>query len=131
VVVRYARMINNLDSLAITKLDVLDELKEIKICTGYRYKGVLMRSFPPDIEVLGQCQPDYIAVKGWNQKTAGIQEYNGLPTLAKDYLNRLSDLVNIEISVVSTGPDRTETIIVSPNSRLESWIPLFPKNVSC
>jgi adenylosuccinate synthase len=131
VVVRYSRLINNLDSLVITKLDVLDELKEIKICTGYRYKGVPMRSFPPDIEILGQCQPDYIAVKGWNQKTAGIQEFNGLPTLAKDYLNRLSDLVNTEISVVSTGPDRTETIIASPNSRLESWIPLFPKNVSC
>jgi adenylosuccinate synthase len=131
VIVRYARMINNLDSLVITKLDILDELREIKICTGYRYKGNLIKSFPPDIEVLGQCQPDYIAVKGWNQKTAGIQEYNGLPTLAKDYLNRLSDLVNTEISVVSTGPDRTETIIASPNSRLESWIPLFPKSVSC
>jgi adenylosuccinate synthase len=130
VVVRYSRMINNLDSLVITKLDVLDELKEIKICTGYRYKGNLIRSFPPDIQVLGECQPDYVAVKGWNQKTAGIQEYNELPTLAKDYLNRLSDLVNTEISVVSTGPDRTETIIASPNSRLESWIPLFPKSVS-
>jgi adenylosuccinate synthase len=131
VVVRYSRLINNLDSLVITKLDVLDELKEIKICTGYRYKGSLIGSFPPDIEVLAQCQPDYRAVKGWNQKTAGIQEYSGLPTLAKDYLNRLSDLVNTEISVVSTGPDRTETIIASPNSRLESWIPLFSKSVSC
>jgi adenylosuccinate synthase len=130
VIVRYSRMINNLDSLVITKLDILDELKEIKICTGYRYKGNLIKSFPPDIEILGQCQPDYIAVKGWNQKTAGIQEYSGLPTLAKDYLNRLSDLVNTEISVVSTGPDRTETIIASQNSRLESWIPLFPKSVS-
>jgi adenylosuccinate synthase len=130
-VVRYSRLINNLDSLVITKLDVLDELKEIKICTGYRYKGSLMRSFPSDIQILGQCQPDYIAVKGWNQNTAGIQEYKELPTLAKDYLNRLSDLVNTEISVVSTGPDRTETIITSPNSRLESWIPLFPKSISC
>jgi adenylosuccinate synthase len=130
VVVRYSRMINNLDSMVITKLDVLDELKEIKVCTGYRYKGNLLRSFPPDIQILGQCQPEYIAVKGWNQNTSGIQEYKDLPTLAKDYLNRLSDLVNTEISVVSTGPDRTETIIVSPNSRLESWIPLFPKRVS-
>jgi adenylosuccinate synthase len=131
VVVRYSRLINNLDSLVITKLDVLDELKEIKICTGYRYKGSLLRSFPPDIQVLGQCQPDYITVKGWNQKTAGIQEYSDLPAHARDYLRRLSDLVNTEISVISTGPDRIETIIASPNSRLESWISLFPKRDSC
>jgi adenylosuccinate synthase len=131
VVVRYSCLINSLDSLVITKLDVLDELKEIKICTGYRYKGELLRSFPPDVDLLAHCKPDYISVKGWNQKTAGIQEYTGLPTLAKDYLNRLSDLVNTEISVVSTGPDRNETIIASPNSRLESWIPLFPKSISC
>jgi adenylosuccinate synthase len=131
IVVRYSCLINHLDSLVITKLDVLDELKEIKICTGYRYQGNLLRSFPPDIQILGQCQPDYISMKGWNQRTAGIQEFNKLPTLARDYLNRLSDLVNTEISVISTGPDRTETIIASPNSRLESWIPLFPKSISC
>ncbi len=127
VVARYSRLINNLDSLVITKLDVLDELKEIKICTGYRYKGSLLRSFPPEIQVLGQCQPEYLTLKGWNQKTAGIQDYNGLPSLARDYLKQLSDLVGTEISVVSTGPDRSETVIASPNSRLESWIPLSAK----
>jgi len=131
VVVRYSRLINTLDSLVITKLDVLDELKEIKICTGYRYKGSLLRSFPPDIQVLGQCQPDYLTVKGWNQRTAGIQNYDELPVVAQDYLKRLSDLVKTEISVVSTGPDRNETIIASPNSRLESWISLFPRRSSC
>jgi adenylosuccinate synthase len=130
VVVRYSRLINNLDSLVITKLDVLDELREIKICTGYRYKGSLLRSFPPEIQVLGQCQPDYLTVKGWNQKTAGIQDHNGLPALAQEYLKRLSDLVGTEISLVSTGPDRNETIIASPHSRLESWIPLFPNRIS-
>jgi adenylosuccinate synthase len=130
VVVRYSRMINNLDSLVITKLDVLDELSEIKICTGYRYKGELLRSFPPDIQVLGQCQPDYMTVKGWMKKTAGIQDYAELPVLAQDYLKRLADLVKTEISVVSTGPDRSDTIIASPHSRLESWISLFPKNAA-
>jgi adenylosuccinate synthase len=127
VVVRYSRLINGLDSLVITKLDVLDELEEIKVCTGYRYKGSLLKSFPPEIEVLSQCEPEYLALKGWKEKTAGIQDFNGLPMLARDYVKRLSDLVNTEISVVSTGPDREETIIVSPKSRLESWIPLFPK----
>jgi adenylosuccinate synthase len=130
VVVRYSRMINNLDSLVITKLDVLDELSEIKICTGYRYKGDLLRSFPPDIQVLGQCQPEYMTVKGWMKKTAGIQDYAELPVLAQDYLKRLADLVKTEISVVSTGPDRSDTIIASPHSRLESWISLFPKNAA-
>ncbi len=121
-VVHYARLINNLDTLVITKLDVMDELKEIKICTGYRYKDRLLDSFPPEIQVLEQCRPEYITVRGWNQRTAGIQEFEELPLLAKDYLNRLSDLVKAEISVVSTGPDRTETIITSPDSKLQSWI---------
>jgi adenylosuccinate synthase len=90
----------------------------------------LLRSFPPEIEVLGQCQPEYLTLKGWNQKTAGIQNLSELPLLARDYLKRLSDLVRAEISVVSTGPDRAETIIASPHSRLESWISLYPKSIS-
>lgn len=126
-VVGYSAIINNLDSLVITKLDVLDALSEIKICTGYRYKGSLIRSFPPDIHALEQCQPEYVTVKGWNQRTAGIQEYDQLPTLAKDYLNRLSDLLKIEISVISTGPDRNATIVAPPHSNLKSYLSLYPK----
>ncbi len=123
-VVHYARLINNLDSLVITKLDVLDELEEIKICTGYRYKGKPLPCFPPEIQVLEQCEPEYVTVRGWKRRTAGVQEIGQLPPLARDYLKRISDLVKAEISVVSTGPDRTETIIASPNSRLQSWIRL-------
>jgi adenylosuccinate synthase len=127
VVVHFARQINNLDTLMITKLDVLDTFKEIKICTGYRYKGKLLESFPPEIDVLEKCEPEYSSVPGWNQQTAGIRDFQELPTLAKDYLSRLSNLVMAEISVVSTGPDRTETIITSPSSRLELWISLFDR----
>jgi adenylosuccinate synthase len=122
VVVHYARLVNNLDTLVITKLDVLDAFEELKICTGYRYKGKLLESFPPEMSVLKRCEPEYISVKGWNQETAGLQEFNDLPVLARDYLKRLSDLVKAEISVVSTGPDRMQTIITSPQSRLHSWI---------
>lgn len=124
VVVNYSRRVNNLDSLVITKLDVLDVLEEIQICKGYRYKNDLLKSFPPDIDVLHQCRPEYITVKGWKQKTDKIREYGDLPALAKDYLERLSDLVNAEISVISTGPDRVQTIISEKSSRLSSWISL-------
>jgi adenylosuccinate synthase len=127
VVVRYSRLINNLDSLVITKLDVLDELDEIKICTGYRHKGSLLQSFPPEIEVLNQCRPEYLTLKGWNRKTAGIQEMSQLPELAKDYMKRLGDLVETEISLVSTGPDRSETILLPPHAGLKSWIEGFSK----
>jgi adenylosuccinate synthase len=125
VVVRYSRLINNLDALVITKMDVLDELPEIQICTGYRYKGTVLEAFPPEITVLEQCRPEYITVKGWNKNTAGIRSFSGLPTLAQDYIKRLSDLVRTEISVVSTGAHRKDTVIVSQNSRLESWVPLY------
>jgi adenylosuccinate synthase len=124
VVVHYARLINSLDSLVITKLDVLDGFKEIKICTGYRYKGSLLSSFPPEIGVLERCEPEYIALPGWKGETAGIRAFDDLPQPARDYLNRISDLVQAEISIVSTGPDRTETIVTSPKSRLHSWIRL-------
>ena len=130
VVVRYSRLINNLDSLVITKLDVLDELPELKVCTGYRYKGSILKFFPPEIQVLEQCRPEYQTVKGWNQKTAGIQSFDGLPALARDYLKRLSELADTEISVVSTGPDRNETIVASPHSHLESWISNFDKRIA-
>jgi len=124
VVARYARLINNLDTFVVTKLDVLDALKEIQICIGYRHKGALLPYFPPEVRVLEECTPEYLTVPGWNQETAGIQDYDVLPTLAKDYLKRLSDLVQAEISLVSTGPERKETIITSPKSRLHSWIKL-------
>ena len=122
-VVRYAKMINNLDSLVITKMDVLDSLPEIKICTGYRYKGDLLKSFPPEIGVLAECRPEYVTVKGWDSKTAGIREYEELPRQAKDYINRIVDLVGMEVSLVSTGPDRCETAVVSPDSRLSRLLP--------
>jgi adenylosuccinate synthase len=124
VVAHYARLINHLDTLVITKLDVLDELEEIKVCTGYRCKGQLLDTFPPDIDVLAACEPEYKTLRGWKQRTAGIQDFDELPSQAKDYLEFLSGLVKAEISVVSTGPDRTETIITSPRSKLQSWIAL-------
>jgi adenylosuccinate synthase len=122
VVVRYACLVNNLDTLVITKLDVLDGFSEIRICTGYRFKGRLLDSFPPDLQVLMECQPEYETVPGWIKSTAGVCDVGELPVRARDYLQRLSELVRTEISLVSTGPDRTQTVVTSPHSMLNSLI---------
>jgi len=119
---RYARMINAIDSLAVTKLDVLDGLPEIKVCVGYRYRGSRLEAFPAGIEVLGEVEPEYLAVRGWNQPTAGIREFDLLPGPAQDYLKRLSDLVETEISMISTGPDRMQTIPPAADTRLHGWL---------
>jgi adenylosuccinate synthase len=122
VVVRYARLINNLDALVVTKLDVLDGLREIQVCTGYRYKGSLLPTFPPTIRILEQCRPEYVTLPGWEGSTAGVCEFNALPLKAREYLRRLGDLVQTEISVISTGPDRSQTIVAPSDSRLRGWI---------
>jgi adenylosuccinate synthase len=122
VVVRHACLVNNLDTLVITKLDVLDGLSEIRVCTGYRYRGRLLDSFPPDLQVLMECQPEYETLPGWDKPTAGIREFDDLPLRARDYLKRLSEHVRAEISLVSTGPDRAQTIVTSPHSFLSSLL---------
>ncbi|HSR67436.1 MAG TPA: adenylosuccinate synthase [Acidobacteriota bacterium] len=122
VVVRYAALINDLSTLVITKLDVLDELDEIKICTGYRYRGETLRFFPVDMEVLDDIEPVYESHPGWKTDTTRIQNYDDLPRQARDYLNRLSDLIKTDISIISLGPDRDETIILEENPRLKALL---------
>jgi len=121
VIGRYSCRINNIETLVVTKLDVLDSFGELKICTGYRYRGQQIDTFPPEIRILGECEPVYETVPGWRQSTAETRDFDDFPPLAKDYLRRLSDLVQAEISIVSTGPDRSQTVIASPQSRLHTW----------
>jgi adenylosuccinate synthase len=104
-------------------MDVLDSLSEIKICMGYRYRGSLLKSFPPEVGVLAECRPEYVTVKGWHCTTAGIREYEKLPQPARDYISRIADLAGMEIPLVSTGPDRHETAVVSSDSRLMRLVP--------
>jgi adenylosuccinate synthase len=108
--VRYAAMINGLDSIVVTKIDVLDTLAEIPFCVGYKYKGSDLREFPADIEVLGKVEPVYKNLKGWQTSIAGTRDYEKLPGLAKDYLKFLSDYLEVPIRMISTGPERDETI---------------------
>lgn len=111
VMVKNAARLNSLTGLVITKLDVLDELDEIKICTGYEYKGVLITDFPPSLSVLEQCTPVYEAMPGWKQDTSNIINYNDLPDNTKKYLEKLEALAGVEIKIVSVGPGREATII--------------------
>jgi adenylosuccinate synthase len=111
-IVKYAKRINGLTSMAITKLDVLDGLDKIKICTGYEYNGEVLKEFSTDEKILKECKPIYEELAGWDEDTSKIREYDKLPENAKKYLDRLSELVGVKISILSVGPKRAETMIL-------------------
>ncbi len=111
VLVKYAVMINGTTELAIMKLDVLDELKKIKICTSYRYKGKIIRNFPLDLEVLQNVKPIYIQMDGWQEPISGIRKFEKLPKNAKKYIYFLEKLLNTRIKYISIGSKRDEIII--------------------
>ncbi|GAB4108213.1 MAG: adenylosuccinate synthase [Acidobacteriota bacterium] len=111
-VVRYSCLINRVDTLVVTKLDVLDELEEIRICVGYRHGGRVLEGFPATIEQLDQVEPIYESHPGWCTSTSGMREAGQLPAAARAYLRRLGELVGVDIAMVSTGPDRNETILM-------------------
>lgn len=111
VLVKYSVMINGISELAIMKLDVLDELKEIKICTSYEYDGQRYTDFPMDFEVLSKARPVYETMPGWNVPTRGVTKFKKLPVHARRYIERLEKLLEVPIRYVSTGSKRSETII--------------------
>ena len=121
VVLRYAKMLSGIDSLVVTKLDVFDAQPEIKVCTGYRYKGTPVSEMPPDVETLAQIEPEYRTLSGWQKPTPGIREVRELPIAARDYLNFISDELEVEIGMISTGPERDATI-VPRGTKLASWL---------
>ncbi|MCP3944913.1 MAG: adenylosuccinate synthase [Desulfobacteraceae bacterium] len=111
VVLKNAVRLNSLTGLAITKLDVLDDLDEIKICTSYEYQGKTIHDFPPEIKILEECTPVYESHPGWKQNTSKITQYEDLPENAKKYLDRMAELTTVSIKIVSVGPGREATII--------------------
>jgi adenylosuccinate synthase len=113
VVVRYAARVNGLTSLCLTKLDVLDECDRLMICNAYRYKGEVLKDMPCEPEVFALCEPIYEEVPGWMATSLGKTAMTDLPARAQDYIKRLQDDVGVEFSIISTGPDRDETIIKS------------------
>ena len=102
--------LNGLSGVCVTKLDVLDGLDAVKICCGYRVNGEI-RNVPPAGE-MANCEPVYEEMPGWQNITRGLREYAGLPENAKAYLNRIQELCEVPIAMISTGPDRSETIIL-------------------
>ena len=113
VVARYSRMINGVDTIALTKLDVLDTFEEIKVCTAYRIDGRETRQFPSTLEELAVAEPVYEVVPGWQSTTDGILEFDALPPAARDYAALIEREVGAPVSLVSTSPRREETIVRS------------------
>lgn len=112
-VVRYSVMVNGLTDLAITKLDVLDTLPELKICRAYRYNGSELLNFPADLDILAKCEPVYETMPGWMSDTSGCRKLEDLPEAARQYLARIEELAGAQISIVATGPDREQTMTVN------------------
>jgi len=111
VAVRYAARINGLDGLALTKLDVLDGLDRIDICTAYRSGTRTLTEFPSDVGQLAQCKPVYESLPGWVAPTKGIRSFEALPEAARDYIARLEEVSGVRAAIVSTGSERDDTIV--------------------
>lgn len=111
VLVRYSVIINGIDELAIMKLDVLDELKSIGICTGYKYEGKIYKNFPTDFEVLSNAKPIYEFLDGWMTPTTGARKFSDLPKNARIYIKRLEELLKVRVKYVSIGTKRDQIIV--------------------
>jgi adenylosuccinate synthase len=120
-VLRYAKMINGIDSLVITKLDVFDTQREIQICTGYKYKGSPIHEMPALAEEYDRVSPEYKTLPGWCQSTYGVRDGAKLPKNAEQYLRFISDFLEVEIGMISTGPERDATI-VPDGTLLSTWL---------
>lgn len=109
---RRAMIINGISGLCITKLDVLDGLQEVLVCTGYRLDGRVVDILPLDADDITRCEPVYEVFEGWSETTAGVTRWDDLPARARQYLLRVQELIGVPIDMVSTGPDRDHTIVI-------------------
>jgi len=121
VVLRYGKMLNGIDSFVVTKLDVFDTQSEIRVCTGYKHKGKRLDSVPCDVETLSEVEPEYKMLPGWQKPTPGIRDVKDLPSAARAYLDFISNELQSEIGMISTGPERDATIVPG-GTKLASWL---------
>ena len=118
---RYTADVNGFDSLIITKLDVLDGLDQVPVCTGYKIDGKLVEEMPASQSALARIEPVFESLPGWSKPTAGITDFNKLPAEARGYLRFLEERTGVEIGCVSTGPERNQTMVVK-GSRMEKLL---------
>lgn len=112
VVAQFAIGINGITDLALTKLDVLDGCKTIKVCVGYKYNNVIHDEMPASLKILENCEPVYQEYEGWMAPTTGIGDFEKLPDKAKKYVEGISSLIGVEFAMISTGQKRNDTIIM-------------------
>mgnify|MGYP001820207447 FL=1 len=112
VALRRAVLNNSITALCITKLDVLDGLETIKICTGYRVDGEVQYTPPVRVDLYAECQPVYEEMPGWSTSTVGVTDLEDLPDTAKNYLRRIEEILRVPVHMVSTGPGRDENIVI-------------------
>ena len=111
VAVRFSARVSGIDTLALTKLDVLDGLEAIQLCTGYRLGECVLQDFPADLKLLAACEPVYETLPGWSAPTRGARTFDALPAEAKAYVRRLEEVTGVPAGIISTGSDREETIV--------------------
>jgi adenylosuccinate synthase len=112
VALRHSIRINGITGIAITKLDILDDLDEIKICTSYKYNSKTLDEFPKEASIVEQCQPVYETVEGWKENTRGINDFDRLPPKAQKYIRTIEELLNVSVQMISTGSKRDEIILL-------------------
>ncbi len=112
VALRRAAQVNSLSGLCITKLDVLDGLETLRLCTGYKYQGKTLELSPIGADAIEKCEPIYEDLPGWSESTVGARSIDQLPANAQAYLKRLEQIVEVPVDIISTGPERDETIIL-------------------
>jgi adenylosuccinate synthase len=110
---RYSVQVNGIENIAITKLDVLDDFDEIRICIGYEHDGKRLKTFPTDVQTLERTKPVYETLQGWKSSLSGATRRENLPVNARRYIDTLSRLINVPVSLVSVGPRRDQTIVLS------------------
>jgi adenylosuccinate synthase len=112
VVVRHARRVSGITDLSLNSIDVLTGIETLKICKAYKYRGEIMEEFPASLKVLAECEPIYEELPGWTEDITGASSLGDLPVNARHYIERISQLTNIPISIFSVGPDRNQTNMV-------------------
>jgi adenylosuccinate synthase len=112
VVLRYAARVNGLSGLALTKLDVLSGLPELKVCTSYSLAGAHTNDFPSDVDDLARVSPVYETLPGWEERLAGVRSVEQLPAAARAYVKRVEEVAGVPVVCISVGADRGETILL-------------------